>query len=112
MFSSVVPISSLEQQTIYITIQSVTKALAERLKDYSYSISGAKKTEYVKLVSNVMKWAIALGEERIDYAVTIIQDISNSIEAFGAIVMDEDGEFDDMIPEYITFANKHSIVFG
>ena len=46
-----------------------------------------------------------------DYAVTVIQDVVNSVEAFGSIVMDEDGEFDDMLPEYIAFSAKHSIVF-
>lgn len=111
VFTSVIPVSSLESQTVYITIQSVTKALAEKLKDYSFSVTGAKKTEYVKTAANVMKWAIAIGNERIDYAVTVIQDVVNSVEAFGSIVMDEDGEFDDMLPEYIAFSAKHSIVF-
>ena len=111
VFKSVVPISSLEQQTIYITIQSVTKALAEVLKDYSFNTTGAKKKQCLDATVNVIKWAIAIGEERVDYAVTAIQDITNSVDSFKTIIMDEDGEFDDALPEFITFAGKHSIVF-
>lgn len=112
VFKSVVPVSSLEQQTVYITIQSVTKALAEKLKGYSSSMPESKKLAYIKPVVNVIAWAIAMGEERVDYAISTIQDISMSVESFVSIVMDEDGIFDEMLPEFMTFAGKHSIVFN
>ena len=112
VFKSTVPVSSLEQQTIYITIQSVTKALTEQLKNFSYSLPEAERKKHLKSVVNVMKWAMAMGEERVDYAISTIQDISNSIECFSLMILDEDLGFDELLPEFLGFAAKHSIVFN
>lgn len=111
-FNCVKPVSSLEQQTIYIAIQSVTKALVEQLKDYSDLAPLATKEAHVNKVVNVVKWAMAMGNERVDYAISTIQDIAKSVNPFPQIVLSEDGLFDDKLPEFLDFTAKHNIIFS
>jgi hypothetical protein len=104
-------VADMEQQTVYITIQSLGKVLTEKLKDFRYDLPPAKMHEYTVAVVNTMMWVMGLEEVRLDYAITAIQDLSANVQNFVSIWTDQDGEYDELLPECNDFCSRHSGIF-
>lgn len=104
-------LSTAESQVMYLGIQSVAKALAEKLKKFSITASDASQKPCIEATVNVCKWILAIASYRKDYAITAAQDIAR-IKEFASIIISSE-LFDDMLPEWTDFsAENASVLFG
>lgn len=104
-FVSNVDISSMEQQVIYITIQSLIKVLNEQLK------SNITKEDKINKIVNSVKWVLSTANVRLDYAITALSDLTQGVEEFHNVVLTED-KFDELLPEFLQFAIDNEIVLS
>lgn len=104
-----IDIANMEQQTMYITIQSISKALSDATKNYSIINSDEENLKYLNKVANVVKFFLAIGDVRKDYMITGMQELIANIPNISPMLIDDD--LDAILPEYGEFANNASVIF-
>lgn len=110
-FTCTEDMSNVESQVIYLGIQSVAKALNEKLKGYSIVGSDASQKKYVEAAVNVSKWILAISSYRKDYAITAAQDLTK-VKQFSDIVLSSE-LFEDTLPEWDIFSSQNaSVLYG
>lgn len=100
-------IKQYEAETMHITIQSLIGELTKRISGKSMD---ENSKEYAMAI-NVIKWAVDIGRQRIDYGLQILQDLAVGSQEFKEmVVLDFDGNIDRLCPGYTEFCNRANIV--
>lgn len=95
------------RETVYITIQSLVSNLKAVIG--KYTADDIPKDVFKKIV-NALTWAVDIGEVRLDYAVSAIQDMSQ-IDTVADLVITSD-DIDNACPKFLQFVNDNNIIFG
>ena len=109
-FSCTLDLHNIEREKIYLAIQQLGKAAFELFKDFDIRMPDDKQLPYVKATVNMLKWLLAIGEIRKDYAIAGIQDIQQNIDSIQYIVTANE-EFDELLPEFTNFAVENGNIF-
>lgn len=100
-------IMEYEAETVFIVIQSLIAELTKRIKGKNLE-PGMK--EYNEVL-NVIRWAVNVGKQRVDYGLQIIQDLANGSNEFKLmIVLDFDNNIEKQCAGYKEFCDKAKII--
>lgn len=111
-------LEGLAHEAVYVAIESVSKVLKDMSKDPAGNefdedtVVKPEAKQFFMGVANVMKWALALADKRMDWAISVIQEVQNNVPAANCATMSN--EFDEILPEYAAFAvaNRASFMTG
>lgn len=95
------------KETVYITIQSLVASV--KLLIGKYTADDIPKDVFNK-VANALNWAVDIGEVRLDYAISALQDMSQ-ISTIGDLIVTSD-DLDIACPKLTQFTNDNNIIFG
>lgn len=95
------------KETVYITIQALVSSL--KVAVGKHTADDIPKDVFKKIV-NALTWAVDIGNVRLDYAVSAIQDMVQ-ISTIADIVITSD-EIDEACPKFLQFVNDNNIIFG
>ena len=101
-------VKELEPQVIYLAIQQLIAALRSRVKDVN---KDTFTEEDIRVCANAANWLIDAASVRLDYGITGVVDLSNSVPYFQAMVLLSD-EFDEACPRLMEFAEANNILIA
>lgn len=100
-------ISNYKAETIQIVIQSL---ISQVCKMASGKILEPGVPEYDKCM-NVIRWALYVGQQRVDYALQTLQDLCTGCQEFKEmVVLDYDGDIEKRCPGWQQFIDRTSMI--
>lgn len=99
-------IKNLSSEAAYITLQSVTSSLRTVLEKYTFDNI---PKEALDKVSNVVRWACDVASIKADYALSMIQDLTQ-IELFSSLLIYD--KVTGCVDQFINLVNEYGVVFG
>ena len=97
----------MDTQVMYMQIQTVVAGISAELKNNMSGGDWPEKSYH--RIANACRWMIEVGNVRLDVATSIFNELNLTTKLFAVMIMDE--KFDDVCPELLEFASKHSLVF-
>lgn len=107
-------VRGIDRQVIHLQTQTVIAAVAEVLKNSK--IPNSRETDwtdecYTK-VANAVKWSIKVADSIMDIGLSILQELGRNVPDFANMLISKGDKFDEYCPEFMDFAETHSISFA
>lgn len=100
-------IREYESETMHIVIQSLIAEISKRLRGKNVEYGTPEFTQ----ACNVIRWAVNVGQQRIDYGLQLMQDLSNGCQEFNEMIsLDFGGNIGQTVPGYTEFCKRVQLI--
>lgn len=97
------------EEEFHIVLQKLCRSLEDILRTTADANGDHPLATYLQ-VSNVVKWLISAEDFMLDMCINGFKELGQEIPSIRDILIDDDGSFADICPEYLAFCTAHQSV--